>query len=222
MSGNCWRLLAAFLLILVAALVHGQDGAADHAPLLTPNFAPNIAPNLGLLRYAPLSDPVWIPSPASPERYPVGRYPFGSGPVVFPQIVQAAGIIFSGHVTSVARAPSSRGPVSTAVTFKVEHAMRGTSAGRDLTIHEWAGLWTRGERYRVGERVLLFLYSPSKLGLTSPVAGPIGRFAVNSGGEIVMTPQHVHILATDPILRGRTVAPYSDFAGAVRRSSREE
>ena len=100
--------------------------------------------------------------------------------------------------------------------------MRGTSAGRDLTIHEWAGLWTRGERYRVGERVLLFLYSPSKLGLTSPVAGPIGRFAVNSGGEIVMTPQHVNILATDPILRGRTVAPYSDFAGAVRRSSREE
>ncbi len=223
MSGNCWRLLAAFFLILVAGLVRGQDAAANHAPLL----APNLSPSLGLLRYAPLSDPVWIPSLASPERYPVGRYPFepypfGSGPVVFPQIVQAAGIIFSGHVTSVARAPSSSGPVSTAVTFKVEHAMRGTSAGRDLTIHEWAGLWTRGERYRVGERVFLFLYSPSKLGLTSPVAGPIGRFAVNSGGEIVMTPQHVHILATDPILRGKTVAPYSDFAGAVRRSSREE
>jgi hypothetical protein len=222
MSGNCWRLLAAFLLILVAGLVRGQDAAADNAQLLTPNFAQNFAQNLGLLRYAPLNDQVWIPSPDLPQRYPVGRYPFEPGPVVFPQIVQAAGIIFSGHVTSVARAPSSGGPVSTAVTFKVEHAMRGTSAGRDLTIHEWAGLWTRGERYRVGERVLLFLYSPSKLGLTSPVAGPIGRFAVNSGGEIVMTPQHVHILATDPILRGRTVAPYSDFAGAVRRSSREE
>ena len=222
MSGNCWRLLAAFLLILVAGLVRGQDAAAGHTPSLPLNPAPLLAPNSGLLRYPPVSDPVWIPSPDSPERYPIERYPFGSGPVVFPQIVQAAGIIFSGHVTSVARAPASGGPVSTAVTFKVEHAMRGTSAGRYLTIHEWAGLWTRVERYRVGERVLLFLYSPSKLGLTSPVAGPIGRFAVNSGGEIVMTPQHVNILATDPILRGRTVAPYSDFAGAVRRSSREE
>ncbi|MGA8618051.1 MAG: hypothetical protein WB660_05965 [Candidatus Sulfotelmatobacter sp.] len=66
--------------------------------------------------------------------------------------------------------------------------MRGASIGEKLTIHEWAGLWTRGERYRVGERVLLFLYSPSRLGLTSPVAGAIGRFAIDSEGKIVLAP----------------------------------
>ena len=100
--------------------------------------------------------------------------------------------------------------------------MRGTSAGQNLTIHEWAGLWNRGERYRVGERVLLFLYSPSRLGLTSPVAGPIGRFAIKDAGEILLTPQHIHLLATDPILGGKTIAPYADFSLAVQRSSREE
>ena len=100
--------------------------------------------------------------------------------------------------------------------------MRGASAGQNLTIHEWAGLWNRGERYRVGERVLLFLYSPSRLGLTSPVAGPIGRFAIKDKGEILLTPQHIHSLATDPILGGKTIAPYADFSLAVQRSSREE
>ncbi|MGA7930571.1 MAG: hypothetical protein WCA20_31815 [Candidatus Sulfotelmatobacter sp.] len=61
--------------------------------------------------------------------------------------------------------------------------MRGTSPGQSLTIQEWAGLWTSGERDRVGERVLLFLYSPSKSGLTSPVAGAMGRFAMDSQGR---------------------------------------
>jgi hypothetical protein len=224
MTGSAWRLLAAFLLILVAALSHAQDGAAARLPPL--------ASNPGMLRYAPVGEPGWIPPyPGTIERYPSsgypgvyppGRYPFVPSPIRFPQIVQAAGIIFSGHVTAVARTHSSTRPVSTAVTFKVESAIQGTFVGQTLTIHEWAGLWTRGERYRVGEHVFLFLYSPSKLGLTSPVAGGIGRFAINSGGQIVMTPQHVHILVKDPILGGKLVVPYSDFEVAVRRSSRGE
>jgi len=98
--------------------------------------------------------------------------------------------------------------------------MRGASAGHTLTIHEWAGLWTSGERYRVGERVLLFLYAPSRLGLTSPVAGAMGKFAMDPQGRIIMSPQHVATLATDPILSGKTVVPYDDFVQAVRR--REE
>ncbi len=100
--------------------------------------------------------------------------------------------------------------------------MRGTAPGQSLTIREWAGLWTGGERYRIGEHVLLFLYSPSKLGLTSPVAGALGRFAVDSQGRIAMNPQHVLTLAADPILGGKTTIPYAVFTLAVRRASGEE
>jgi hypothetical protein len=100
--------------------------------------------------------------------------------------------------------------------------MRGTTPGASLTIREWAGLWTSGERYRVGERVLLFLYSPSKLGLTSPVAGALGRFGMDSQGRIVMNAQHAATLAADPILGGKTVVSYAVFTQAVRRASREE
>jgi hypothetical protein len=100
--------------------------------------------------------------------------------------------------------------------------MRGASPGKNLTIHEWAGLWTSGERYRVGEHVLLFLYPPGKLGLTSPVAGAMGRFATDSQGRIVLNARHVAALADDPILGGKTVIPYTDFIQAIRRSGGEE
>jgi|SRR5580658_1820120 hypothetical protein len=143
--------------------------------------------------------------------------------LVFPQLVSAAGIIFSGRVTFVGHSGfSAQDHASTTVTFQVQQAMRGVSPGQKLTIHEWAGLWARGESYYVGERVLLFLYAPGKLGLTSPVAGALGRFALDSRGYIVMSPQHVVTLAADPILGGKTVVPYADFARAVRRSSGEE
>jgi hypothetical protein len=50
----------------------------------------------------------------------------------------------------------------------------------------------------------------------------MGRFAMDSEGKIVMSAQHVATLAADPILGGKTVVPYADFALAVRRSSRKE
>jgi hypothetical protein len=139
-------------------------------------------------------------------------------------MARSAGIIFSGQVTSIRSIPSSSAlhAASTTVTFQVEHAIRGVSPGQNLTIHEWAGLWSRGERYRVGERVMIFLYSPSKLGFTSPVAGAMGRFAMDSQGKIVMGKQHLHAFAADPIMGGKTVVPYTDFVLAVRGSSREE
>jgi len=151
-------------------------------------------------------------------------HPEGPQRPVFSHLVRAAGIIFSGRVISIGLAPSLLGhaEASTNVTFQVERAMRGTSPGRSLTIHEWAGLWTSGERYRVGEHVLLFLYSPSKLGLTSPVAGALGRFAMDSEGRIVLSARHVAALAGDPALGGKTVIPYADFIQAVRRSGGEE
>jgi hypothetical protein len=104
--------------------------------------------------------------------------------------------------------------------------MRGASAGQSLTIQEWAGLWTGGERYRVGERVLLFLYSPSKLGLTSPVAGGIGKFSVDAQGRIVMNAMQAATVAVDPVLAvrtgGKSVVLYADFAQAVQRSGGEK
>lgn len=216
MAGLCRRLLAAFLLILFAAVLRGQDSSAR---------APILKEELGLPGHAV---PVWTPVPGWPTSGSVGRSPVGSYPVVpgsaaFPQIVQAAGIIFSGLVTAVGHGGASGAePASTTVTFQVQRAMRGVSLGQSLTIREWAGLWASGERYRVGERVFLILYPPSKLGLTSPVAGNMGRFAINSRGMIVITPQHAAALLPDPILGGRTLVPYKDFAKAVQRFGGEE
>jgi hypothetical protein len=103
-------------------------------------------------------------------------------------LTRAAGAIFSGTVTSVHRIAATRsGEVETVqVIFHVEHAIRGTQTGQRLTIREWAGLWNAGERYRVGDRVLLFLYPPSRVGLTSPVGGLQGRFAVDKYGRVVI------------------------------------
>jgi hypothetical protein len=219
MAASCRRLLAAFLLIFaVPMLLRGQDGAADRSSARGPVLASRPSPG-----YSTPTAPVWTtPSPHLPPRYP-GDPRGGVFPeLIFPRLVRAAGIIFSGRVTSIGHDSSSRpDPASTIVTFRVEHAIRGALPGQNLTIHEWAGLWSNGERYRVGERVLLFLYSPSKLGLTSPVAGAMGRFAMNSQGQVVMNAQQVAALAAEPLLGGKTVVPYAELARAVRRASFE-
>ncbi len=210
MAASCRRLLAALLLISAAPLLlRGQDGAADRS------FADQASADRASAR----ASVVAFGAPGggvSPE--------IAFRQLVFRQLVRAAGIIFAGRVTSIGRSASSSGPdpASTIVTFQVEHAIRGTLTGQNLTIHEWAGLRLSSERYRVGERVLLFLYSPSNLGLTSPVAGAMGRFAMNSQGQIVMGPQHVAALAADPLLGGRTVVPFAEIARAVLRSSEEK
>jgi hypothetical protein len=124
----------------------------------------------------------------------------------------------------------------------VEHAIRGAAVGKNLTIHEWAGLWSGREgsgregsdragssgewsgreRYRVGQRLLVFLYPSSKLGLTSPVAGILGRFNIDASGEIVLSPQNLEAFRADPQLGGRTRIAYATFAQAVRRAGGEE
>jgi len=90
------------------------------------------------------------------------------------QMTRDSGYIFEGKVTGIERvADSLTADVSTVrITFQVEQGIRGVRTGQTLVIREWVGLWEQGERYRLGERVLLFLYRPSQLGLTSPVAGP--------------------------------------------------
>jgi hypothetical protein len=227
MAGSCWRLLAAcsliFVLLIFAVpiLLTGQDADAGRSSSLRPVPAGKTSAS----GYAGPIVPVWVARPTDPPLgYPKPRRDRDFQRLVFRQLIRSAGIIFSGRVTFIGHAasPSRPDPASTTVTFQVENAIRGASPGQDLTIHEWAGLWTSGERYRVGERVLLFLYFPSKLGLTSPVAGLMGKFAMNSQGQVVMSAQHLAILAEDPIVAGKTVVSYADFALAVRRSMREE
>ncbi len=109
-------------------------------------------------------------------------------------------MIFSGTVTKVARRKAMlRHTLETvAITFHVERAIRGTTPGEEFTISQWIRLWSNGQRYRVGERALLFLYPPSKLGLTSCVAAPMGRFAVDGAGRVLLTAQHLSASRADP------------------------
>ncbi len=220
MTGSCWRLLACSLLIFLASIfipppLRAQTAIEDHSRILTPITAGTPDP--------PRFSPVRLPLPiAEPRRMPVAPSPIG-----LQQIAGAAGMIFSGRVTFVGRAggrlSSTPGQTtaSTMITFQVEHAIRGTTTGQNLTIHEWAGLWTSKEHYRVGERVMLFLYPPSRLGLTSPVAGPMGRFAIDPQGRIKTNVQNISALAADPLIGGKKLVPYADFFHAVRRASGE-
>jgi hypothetical protein len=114
-------------------------------------------------------------------------------------LTRSSGYIFAGTVKSVERVtPKGNGVAIVQVTFHVDQAMRGARTGQTLAIHEWAGLWESGERYRPGERVLLFLYPPSKLGLTSPVRGPTGRFRIGPDGRIVIDPGRISFPALRP------------------------
>jgi hypothetical protein len=138
--------------------------------------------------------------------------PISGGAFDFPQVVRAAGTIFSGTVTSIARHPATRGQAveTVAITFHIENAIRGATSGEDLTVFAMDWPVVGGQRYRLGERVLLFLYPPSKLGLTSCVAGSVGRFTIDAQGRIVLSAQHLSAFRSSPILRGKSRLRLSD------------
>jgi hypothetical protein len=89
---------------------------------------------------------------------------FGST-VSLHQMARDSGYIFAGKVMRIERlAGNLTADVPTVrVTFLVEQGIRGVRTGQTLVIREWVGLWEQGECYRLGERVLLFLYRPSQL-----------------------------------------------------------
>jgi hypothetical protein len=141
-------------------------------------------------------------------------------------LTQDSGYIFDGTVLSVQAVPNDDHDLATMqITFRVEQAIRGTRAGQILPIREWAGLWNSGEPYHVGERLLLFLYSPSTLGLTSPVGGAAGRFAVDSGGNAVIDNGRLPALPLDPAsraqLRDRKRVNARALALAIQRADTE-
>lgn len=100
------------------------------------------------------------------------------------RMIRDSARIFAGTVTGVERLQTGPGIPTTRVTFRIDEAIRGVRKGQIIQIKEWAGLWQAGERYRAGERVILFLHPESKLGLTSPVAGVMGRWSIRRDGKV--------------------------------------
>ena len=122
-------------------------------------------------------------------------------------MVRSSGMIFAGVVLQVRRSDSG----ATQITFRVETAIRGVRREQTVRISEWNGLWNSGERYVTGERVMLFLYPQSKLGLTSPVGGTTGRYSVNAAGQVVVPAP----------LNGTHPVPLKTFKAAITRALQE-
>lgn len=202
---SCTCLLAVSVLLLAPIVLRGQSGRVH----LTPDTE---IPLRGDIEQSPASD--------LRRRLPITP----PGTAGLPVITRSAGTIFSGTVTAIERRPATTAQVveTVAITFHIDNAIRGVTPGENLTISQWIGLWSSGQRYRIGEHVLLFLYPPSKLGLTSCVAGEMGRFTVDSWGRVLLSARHLSAFRSDSVLGGKSRVRFSDFALAVRRASGEE
>jgi hypothetical protein len=101
------------------------------------------------------------------------------------QMSDMAGIVFVGQVVAVRRTGSEDGASGVVeVEFLIEQAVRGCTAGSTYVLREWAGLWSGGDqRYRVGQRLLMFLHEPGPGGVTSPVGGMAGAIPIRGAGK---------------------------------------
>jgi len=66
---------------------------------------------------------------------------------------------------------------------------------------------------------VLFLYPASSLGLTSPVGGPLGRFAVDGLGQVSLTPEQSMWLSSEHVLRAngpQQSIPLRDFCRQIQ------
>jgi hypothetical protein len=205
--------LAILLCTLTAPLLRAQTARPPLVPVIK-----------GSARDSALRLPVRVqpshrlPPPIAPQ------LPIRTPGINFHDVARSSGTIFSGTVTRIELRPANQAQALTtvAITFHIEGAIRGARKGEDFTILQWAGLWSSGQRYRLGERVLLFLYPRSKLGLTSCVAGPMGRFEVDAWGRVLLSVHHLSAFRTDPVLGGRLRLRLGDFALAVRQAGEEE
>jgi hypothetical protein len=108
------------------------------------------------------------------------------------QLSRRAGTIFAGTLlTAPTEIPPSKaalddytpGPFpSIHLTFRVDEPIAGVEPGQIITIHEWTGAYSMNRPLNIGQHVLLFLYPPSRLGLTSPVGGSLGQIALDATG----------------------------------------
>jgi hypothetical protein len=164
-------------------------------------------------------------APASAIERPIAHPIFFAPPLS--QMINDSGYIFQGTVTQVQWLPL-RNPQDVAtiqITFRVSQGIRGVHPGQIFSIKEWAGLWDSDNRYRAGQNVILFLYRPSKLGLTSPVSGPMGKFVVGTGGLIGITASQRNFLLSGPAfgaaLRNNVIRS-RDFTNTLRQIAGRE
>ena len=119
----------------------------------------------------PVTEPSGTTAAAAPE----------STEAALEEMAGRAGVIFAGEVMAVRHPQGSAGSPQDAaegmveVEFQVDVAVEGVAEGSRFVLREWAGLWAGGvERYRVGQRLMLFLHAPDAHGVTSPVMGWMG------------------------------------------------
>ena len=231
---SCSSLLAVLLLTLSPTLaLWGQTPtvsakAGVGQPILDQPILEQPAP-------AHPQSPAWESStpvrPKLPGQFPGPRSGQSSAPggaPTFAQLARTAGTIFAGTVTSIEPGPAAGGSAvpTVAITFQIEHRLRGAVPGGSLTIMEWLGLWSSGQRYAVGQHMLLFLYPTSKLGLTSAVGGALGQFHLDLAGGILPSQRQFAAFQADPLFSGRSAGrsriAFNDFAQALRRSVVEQ
>lgn len=103
------------------------------------------------------------------------------------EMTAAAGTIIVGTVTHARSALDERGDPVTYTTFRVEQAIKGTPGGT-FTIKQYGGVTSTANMlinhmryFRQGERVMVMLYPPSRLGFSSPVGLDQGAWSVDRG-----------------------------------------
>ena len=207
-------LATCLVFVVIASTLLAEENPAERAQGKSFANAPAARPGIAAIPFPPA-----MPS-STTETVPrvAGRATRGLlSPAELRSLVRAAGIIFSGQVIAVRR-EAGDASAATVVNFHVEDAFRGAFPGESLTIHEWAGLWPRGETYRVGERVLLFLYRPSKLGFTSPVHSAVGRFEMDMRDTILLNPWQTEFFSSPIEWRRGARVSYAEFALCIRRA----
>jgi hypothetical protein len=112
-------------------------------------------------------------------------------PSVMRSLSARAGVIFVGQVEKIQ--PNS-GVVD--IVFSVQQHVSG-DVGETYTLREWSGKWAGGQqRYRVGERAMVFLYPPNAAGISSPVDGMAGVVPIVPTGADEEPLLDVRFLAT--------------------------
>jgi hypothetical protein len=104
------------------------------------------------------------------------------------QLSRRAGMIFAGTLLGSTPPTTTidRATPAVQLSFRVDRAIAGVARGQVLTIREWAGASSMQRPMIKGQHILIFLYPPSRLGLTSPVGGSQGQVALDAGGKNVV------------------------------------
>lgn len=135
--------------------------------------------------------------------------------------VNRAQIICAATVLSIEPPTSERNTYL--IHFRVDDGIRGIQTDERLTVTEWAGMWKPGaDRYRVGERYLLFL--GGKKGSTSLVGGDNGRLRIKNelvSIESAARPERAMRLQGAAKAEARQV-PYREVIQSIRAAMREQ